>query len=125
MQILIPVSVGELIDKITILEIKQRLIDDPAKLVYIERELDLLSRALAEIKFDLSDLKAELLSVNTDLWYIEEFKRDCERRKNFDTNFTLAARNVYLKNDLRARIKQAINQRVGSDLQDQKSHSTV
>ncbi|NBO99892.1 MAG: hypothetical protein EBU90_07155 [Proteobacteria bacterium] len=126
MEILIPVSAGELIDKITILRIKSGLIRDPEKKRHVDRELDLLDSIRADLLSAYADrisqLEHELHTVNLDLWHIEDFKRDCERRQRFDTAFIEAARAVYQKNDLRAQIKQEINRRCGSLVQEQKSH---
>jgi len=125
MQVTVPISIGELVDKITILEIKRRLLADPEKQRYIRHELTELDAIYQTIPHELEDLKHELLTVNTDLWYIEEFKRKCEREQAFDIEFVEASRSVYLKNDYRARIKQQINQRVGSLIQEQKSHQGI
>jgi len=124
MQILAPISVGELIDKITILELKQEYIHDQAKQINITRELQELN--LIRDGLDLEDITAEtqeLLAVNRALWHIEDFKRSCEHTGRFDRAFTQAAREVYLKNDQRAEIKRRINTKSGSDIVEEKSYA--
>lgn len=123
MPVMIPVSVGELIDKITILRIKTQLIHNPDKLKNIEQELQLLEevRGSADLP-NLDLLEQELYRVNRQLWDIENYKRTCEQTGNFDLLFIEAARNVYLKNDLRAQIKRQINQLVGSKIIEEKSY---
>lgn len=124
MQIEIPVSIGELIDKITILEIKLSMVKDPYKLAMVERELELLveRRALLRFPIGIIDLERELLAVNRRLWDIENFKRGCEQRQQFDQDFVSAARDVYKYNDLRADIKRRINALTGSLIQEAKEH---
>jgi hypothetical protein len=124
MIILAPISVGELIDKITILRIKAILIKDPGKLKNVDNEMYQLETILSELKLavDLSTLEAELESVNLELWHIENYKRACEQDQNFDEGFINAARQVYLKNDQRARIKREINLITGSSLVEEKSY---
>ena len=119
-----PISVGELIDKITILRIKAMLIKDPVKLKNIDNEMYQLETILAELKLDvdLSDLEAQLEAVNLELWHIENYKRACEKDQNFGEGFINAARQVYLKNDLRASIKKQINVLVGSTIVEEKSY---
>ena len=124
MRILAPISLGELIDKITILELKQELISDPAKLENINNELDELNSILKTLliqPFPQSQREA-LKAVNRDLWHIENFKRGCELENNFDHKFIEAARQVYLKNDLRAQIKRTINTKTGSAIVEEKSY---
>ena len=121
----IPVSVGEVIDKITILEIKQGRITDPAKLANIHTEFEALQSALQSLNWhlpDLSDLKAELLQINTALWEIEDDIRECERQKNFDLHFVALARSVYRSNDERSCIKRKINELSGSAIVEEKSY---
>ena len=119
-----PISVGELIDKITILRIKAILIKDEAKLKNVDKEMYLLETLKDElnIEVDLSDLEAKLEAVNLELWHIENYKRACEKDQNFDEGFVNAARQVYLKNDLRASIKKQINELVGSSIVEEKSY---
>jgi len=126
MIILAPISVGELVDKITILMIKQERISNPDKLKNINNELAQLMELLDSLPGkdvdSIQKLFSELKSVNNELWDIENYKRACESTGNFDLVFIEAARNVYLKNDKRARIKREINQLVGSDIVEEKSY---
>lgn len=121
MSILIPVSAGELVDKITILRVKAARID-PAKRPNVVKELALLETVAAGALPDLAELAAELEAVNAALWDIEEGKRDCERRGDFGPGFIALARSVYVENDRRAAIKRRINEAVGSDLVEEKSY---
>jgi len=125
MRILAPISLGELIDKITILELKQEYITDPAKLTNVEHELDELNNILGNllIKTPLQDEREALKAVNRALWHIENFKRECEGNGRFDRAFIEAGREVYLKNDERARIKREINTLTGSAIVEEKSYS--
>ena len=124
MTLLIPVSAGELIDKITILRVKAARID-AAKLANVEKELNLLeavaARDLAHVT-QIDALAAELEAVNAALWDIEEGKRDCERRKDFGASFVTLARKVYIENDRRAALKRRINDAAGSDIVEEKSY---
>jgi hypothetical protein len=124
LQILAPISMGELIDKITILELKCELITDAEKLENVHRELDALE--LIAVSLPVSQevliLKEELLKVNGLLWHIENYKRACEVSGDFDAKFIEAARNVYLNNDLRAKIKHKINVLTGSTIVEEKSY---
>ena len=125
MRILAPISLGELIDKITILELKQEFITDPDKLQNINHELAELNSILKTLliqPFPQSQREA-LKAVNRELWHIENFKRGCERDQVFDHKFIQAARDVYLKNDLRAQIKREINRQTGSAIVEEKSYS--
>ena len=124
MRILAPISLGELIDKITILELKQEYITDPVKLTNINYELDELLAILKTLliqPFPQSQREA-LKAVNRDLWHIENFKRECEGNGRFDRAFIEAGREVYLKNDLRAKIKREINTLTGSAIVEEKSY---
>ena len=119
----IPVSVGELIDKITILKIKQQYMTDINKLKNINRELtELLSIFNALILPDLSDLTMQLQLINNQLWHLENYKRECEKLKRFTENFIDAARQICVKNDIRAKIKQDINTITGSTIIEEKSY---
>lgn len=122
--ILIPVSAGELVDKITILRVKAERID-AAKRANVQKELALLeavaSKRLAASPV-LDGLIAELLAVNAALWDIEEGKRDCERRGDFGPGFVELARAVYRENDRRAAIKRRINDLTGSEIVEEKSY---
>ena len=123
MLISIPVSLGELVDKITILQIKAEHLEAEA-LAHVSEELALLQQALAAAAVDLdAALEAELLAVNRRLWQIEDAIRDQERRACFDAAFIDLARAVYRTNDQRAALKRQINERYGSTLIEQKSYS--
>ena len=126
MLIKIPVSVGELVDKITILEIKKKIIKDKMKLKNIKNELEFLNDILKKkVKLD-NLIKKEILSlkrINMKLWIIEDSKRNCEKNKNFGKKFLLLARNVYIYNDKRAKIKLNINILTGSKIIEEKSYN--
>ena len=120
-----PISIGELIDKITILKIKSILIVDAIKLKNIEQELQLLEELKDSLNIDidkLEELQYKLYGVNLELWHIENYKRECEKNQNFDDKFIESARQVYLKNDLRAEIKHSINTLFGSTIVEEKSY---
>ena len=123
MLISIPVSLGELVDKITILQIKSRHLQGDA-LGHVQRELQLLEAALAATGVALDPaLEAKLLEVNGQLWEIEDAIREQERQCRFEQAFIELARSVYRTNDRRADLKRQINQRYGSTLIEQKSYS--
>jgi len=125
MMIHAPISIGELIDKITILKIKSILIVDTIKLKNIEQELQLLEELKDSLNVDidtLEELQYKLYGVNLELWHIENYKRECEKNQSFDDKFIETARQVYLKNDLRASIKKQINELVGSTITEEKSY---
>jgi hypothetical protein len=120
-----PVSYGELIDKITILEIKSRRIADEAKLANVRNELDMLNATWANSaasQTDISGERARLLAVNEALWDIEDRIRLKERAQAFDAEFIELARSVYFRNDERAAFKREINQKLGSELVEEKSY---
>ena len=120
-----PISVGELIDKITILRIKSEQINDTSKLKNITQELELLNDIKTNLNINsdnVDTLEQQLYEVNRELWVIEDTKRQCEREQNFGLGFVYVARQVYLKNDLRAAIKRSINQLVGSTIVEEKSY---
>jgi hypothetical protein len=120
-----PVSYGELIDKITILEIKSRRICDDAKLANVRNELDLLKATWANdaaSQTDISDERGSLLQVNQLLWDIEDKIRLKERAQAFDQEFIELARSVYFRNDERAAFKREINLKLGSQLVEEKSY---
>ena len=120
------VAPGELIDKITILGIKLERIKNEAKLANIKIEFDVLTQALDEAiptSEKLDQLTIELRKINEDLWDIEDDIRDCERAKDFSENFVTLARAVYVTNDKRMEVKQAINELLGSRLIEEKSYA--
>ena len=117
-----PISIGELIDKITILKIKSILITDIIKLKNIEQELQLLEELKDSLNIDVDSLQSKLYGVNLELWHIENYKRECEKNQCFDDKFIETARQVYLKNDLRAEIKHSINKLFGSTIVEEKSY---
>ncbi|WP_158755322.1 DUF6165 family protein [Dyella sp. S184] len=120
-----PVSFGELIDKITILEIKSRRITDEAKLANVRNELDLLNATWANhaaSQTDIGDERARLFAVNELLWDIEDKIRLKERAQAFDQEFIELARAVYFRNDERAAFKREINLKLGSQLVEEKSY---
>ncbi len=122
----VDVAPGELIDKITILEIKLERIDDEAKLVNIRTEFETLTRARdAAIppSEDLSRLSADLKRINETLWEVEDDIRDCERAKDFGDTFIKLARDVYFTNDRRSQVKRQINELLGSRLIEEKSYA--
>ena len=124
-QISVPVSYGELIDKITILEIKSERIRDAAKLANVRVELDLLNEtwhAGAASRGDIAAEREALRRVNEALWDIEDDIRIKEKAKAFDAVFIELARSVYIRNDERATIKRAINTKLGSMLVEEKSY---
>jgi len=123
---LVPVSFGELVDKITILEIKSERIDDASKLVNVRVELELLATALARfciLSPRAGELKAELRRINEALWEIEDQIRDCERNNDFGAKFVELARGVYLTNDRRSAVKRQLNELAGSVIVEEKSYA--
>ena len=121
----VPVSFGELIDKITILEIKTMHIRDAAKLANVRTELDLLNatwHAHPASHTDIADERARLKTVNQTLWDVEDQIRLKEKAQAFDAEFIELARAVYFRNDERAAFKRAINLRLGSQLVEEKSY---
>lgn len=123
--ILIEVGPGELIDKITILEIKSGRMSDEAKLKNVRYELDVLSKAQRENMEDSPELRrlwAELKAINESLWVIEDDIRDCEGQKDFGPKFIELARAVYITNDKRAAVKKQINLLTGSAIVEEKSY---
>ena len=118
----VPISWGELVDKITILEIKSERIDDSKKLANVTRELWLLNRKLSPVAPQVLRLKLRLKEVNSRLWDIEDEIRDCEREQNFGPRFIELARAVYVTNDQRADVKREINFALSSELVEEKSY---
>jgi hypothetical protein len=118
-----PISVGELIDKITILELKLEFLTDSKKLENVNIELTHLSKILADLAIpDILVERDALKLVNRRLWHIENLKRESEKNQSFGEEFIEAARQVYIKNDLRAEIKRKINEMVGSTIIEEKSY---
>jgi len=127
MQLQVPVSVGEVLDKITILQIKLAHISDATKQANIQNELDALLPLVAGGAFttdQMQGLMAELKSVNEALWDIEDDIREKEAAKSFDAEFIRLARAVYVTNDKRAEIKKQINLATGSALVEEKSYES-
>ncbi len=126
MQLKVEVSVGEVLDKITILEIKDQRITDPAKLANVRTELSTLNDTLAGVLRptpELGRLRKELFDINAALWDIEDEIRECETAKDFGPRFIELARAVYFTNDKRAAVKKQINLAVGSRLVEEKSYA--
>jgi hypothetical protein len=122
----VPVSFGELLDKMSILQIKLERIDDPAKRANVNRELQALRvtwEHAPESKQDLAETLAALKRVNEQLWEIEDEIRDHEREQRFDARFIELARSVYITNDERARLKRVLNEQLGSALVEEKSYA--
>ena len=124
-ELLVPISPGELVDKLTILEIKSERMTDPVKLLNVRTELTLLNETWRASAYSATDIEAEwagLRCVNTQLWDIEDLIRDKERAGEFDGEFIRLARAVYVTNDERAAIKKRINVKLGSSLVEEKSY---
>ncbi len=125
MALSIPVSAGELLDKLSILLIKKERITSAEKLVNIEREfavLDAVQKEKIPTSAELDVLCAELKEINETLWDIEDAIRRCEQEKNFGSRFIELARSVYITNDRRSRVKYRINTLLGSELIEEKSY---
>ncbi len=125
-EIKVPISPGELLDKITILRIKSKRMSDPVKVANVRAELSALEDtwgASAYAKIDIQSDVSALLAVNERLWVIEDDIRDKERAQAFDAEFIRLARAVYFENDERAAIKRRINVRLGSSIVEEKSYS--
>ena len=121
----VPVSPGEVLDKITILEIKSERISDPEKVANVRVELALLQETWKELIRDdevIRGLHAQLKEVNEALWEIEDDIRDKERAKEFDERFIELARAVYVTNDRRSKIKKELNLHLGSEIVEEKSY---
>ena len=126
-KIIVEVSIGELLDKISILEIKQGKIKDPEKLKFINNEHSILKDQLNKnVKSDdkLNDLYQSLKEVNSKLWVIEDDKRQCEKEKDFGEKFIKLSRNVHFLNDDRAKIKLEINNHTGSVIKEIKEYTS-
>ena len=125
-KILVEVSVGELLDKITILEIKQEKIKDREKLKYINEEYDVLKDQFNKnVKSDpkLNDLFDSLKKINAKLWVIEDDKRLCEKNSDFEEKFIKLSRDIHFLNDDRAKIKLEINNHTGSKIKEIKEYA--
>ena len=125
-KIIIEVSIGELLDKISILEIKQEKIKDPEKLKYINNEHSILDDQFKKnVKSDdkLNNLFKSLKEINSKLWIIEDKKRQCEKDKDFGEKFIKLSRDVHFLNDDRAKIKLEINNYTGSTIKEIKEYT--
>ena len=126
-KIIVEVSIGELLDKISILEIKQEKIKDPEKLKFINNEHSILKDQLNKnVKSDdkLNDLYQSLKEINSKLWVIEDDKRQCEKDKDFGEKFIKLSRDVHFLNDDRAKIKLEINNHTGSVIKEIKEYTS-
>ena len=126
-KIIVEVSVGELLDKISILEIKQDKINDPEKLSFINNEHSILKNQFKKnVKSDekLEKLFQDLKDINAKLWVIEDDKRDCEKNKDFGEKFIKLSRDVHFFNDDRAKIKLEINNHTGSTIKEIKEYTS-
>ncbi len=119
-----PISLGELVDKISILMIKKKNISDSIKLQHVNKELEFLQKTLKKyISEDkINEFLLKLVNINSKLWDIEDDIRECERKKLFDKTFIDLARSVYFTNDERAKVKNDINKTFGSELVEVKSY---
>ena len=126
-KIIVEVSIGELLDKISILEIKQEKIKDPEKLRFISNEHSILKKQLDDnVKSDdkIKDLFQSLKDINAKLWIIEDDKRQCEKVKDFGEKFIKLSRDVHFLNDERAKIKLEINNYTGSEIKEIKEYTS-
>ena len=126
-KIIVEVSIGELLDKISILEIKQEKIKDPEKLRFISNEHSILKKQLDDnVKSDdkINDLFQSLKDINARLWVIEDDKRQCEKVKDFGEKFIKLSREVHFLNDERAQIKLSINEHTGSKIKEIKEYTS-
>ena len=127
MKILAEISVGELFDKITILNIKLKKINDPEKLKNIKTELEVLieqsNKIILDNKEALNKNVQKLQEINEKLWDIENIKRECEANKDFGESFIKISRDVHFKNDIRAQIKKEINLLSNSQIVEEKEYS--
>jgi predicted nuclease with TOPRIM domain len=126
MKVLVEISAGELFDKITILKIKTEKIKDKSKLENVHKELDILQKEA--LKFNdmsdqLSDHIKNLKNINSELWDIENIKREMEASKDFGESFIKISRDVHFKNDIRAIIKKDINNLTNSNVSEEKEYS--
>lgn len=125
MNIEVPISLGELVDKITILQIKRLEITNESKLKNINYEYQLLDNVLVEtnIKDELKPLSDELMSINRKIWDLEDVRRKCENDKDFGEIFLNAVRQIHINNEERSRVKRIINTTYGSDIVEEKSYT--
>ncbi len=124
-EILVPISPGELLDKITILEIKSERMEDPQKVANVSHEFGLLSEVWSDSVTEdetIAGLHRLLKTINEELWEIEDDIRDEERNNRFGDRFTELARSVYVTNDKRAQAKKNVNLHLGSDIVEEKSY---
>ena len=119
-----PISLGELVDKISILIIKEKNITDETKLDHVKKELNFLQKTLINYiqQEEINNYLENLININSKLWKIEDDIRECERKKLFDQTFIDLARSVYFTNDERAKVKNDINKTFGSELVEVKSY---
>jgi len=125
--IAVQISAGELIDKITILELKAAHFIDPGKLRHVLRELEMLQTVRDQTipsSPELSELGRQLKAVNSELWQIEDAIRLCEQKHDFGPQFTALARSVYRCNDRRCQLKRCIDELVGSSVVEEKSYTS-
>lgn len=120
----VPVSIGELIDKLSILQVKKIKVTNPDKLVFINKEYDLLYEMSSEFlqRKDILQIYDDLINTNLKLWEVEDELRVIESTKNFDETFTELARSVYYTNDDRFRLKDKINSLTNSEIKEQKDY---
>ena len=126
-KIIVEVSIGELLDKISILEIKQEKIKEPEKLKFIHKEHSILKDQLEKnVKTDdkLNNLYQSLKDINAKLWIIEDDKRECEKNKDFGEKFIKLSRDVHFLNDDRSKIKLEINNHTGSVIKEIKEYTS-
>ena len=119
-----PISLGEIVDKISILLIKKKNISDSIKLEHVNKELEFLQKTLKKYisEDEINEFLPKLVNINSKLWDIEDDIRECERKKLFDQTFIDLARSVYFTNDERAKVKNDINKTFGSELVEVKSY---
>ena len=119
-----PISLGELVDKISILMIKKKNISDSIKLQHVNKELEFLQKTLKKYisEEEINEFLLKLVNINSKLWDIEDDIRECERKKLFGQTFIDLARSVYFTNDERAKVKNDINKTFGSELVEVKSY---
>ena len=123
MMVQVKVSLGELVDKLSILEIKAQKITDPEKLSHVQKEREALQSTLNELALEgIEAFQKELFEVNSELWDIEDRIREKERNSAFDAEFIEIARAVYVTNDKRFAVKDRCNRHYGSSLQEVKSY---